>query len=111
VNMNARHLEASRRLAKGVDLGAKGEVGTVVLMLSTRIWDLVPVPKRSVFISSYFLAINLTFIYSQPLPVGPYGISTPLLATNISAGSNTKPSSSGPGYSSPGSKQEVERPL
>jgi len=36
--------------AKGVDLGVKGEAETVVLMSSARIWDLVPVPKRFVFI-------------------------------------------------------------
>jgi hypothetical protein len=53
-NMNARPLEASRRQARGVDLGAKEEVEMVASTSSVPIWDLVPVPKRLVFISYFF---------------------------------------------------------
>jgi hypothetical protein len=42
----------------------------VVLMSNARIWGLVLVPKRFVFISLLFLGINLTFVYLQPLRVG-----------------------------------------
>jgi hypothetical protein len=57
VNTNARPLEASRRLAKGVDLRVKEEAETVVLTSSTRIRDLVPVPKGFMLMSYYFSEI------------------------------------------------------
>jgi hypothetical protein len=108
-NMNARRLlEASLHLVGGVDPEAKEAVETVVLTSNTRIWDQVPVLKRFVFISYFFLELYLTFIYS-PFELVPCGISTSTLAMNDSAGSSAKPFSSGPSYSSPGSKPEAER--